>query len=153
MFRGRTGPFWLIFILFLVQNALNYLFMGDLPPLPLIGVIYYSLKKGSRFGVALGLFAGFLAEIYGQGGFGFLMAQAAAVGALSGFVSSKIFQDSLMAEIFLPAVVVYFCALSETHSFSAAFQPWVLAGTAMFSPFLFFCLQRVSSGRSGAWRR
>ena len=153
MFNGRTGPFWLIFILFLVQNSLNYLFMGNWPPFLLIGVIYYSLKKGSRFGLALGLFAGALTEIYGQGGLGFYMTEYAAMGALSGFASSKIFQDSWLAEIFLPVAAAYFCAVSESRSFSAAFQPWVLGGTVVFSPFLFFCLQRTSAGRSGAWRR
>ena len=153
MFNGRAGPFWLIFILFLVQNSLNYLFMGNLPPLMLIGVIYYSLKQGSRFGTALGLFAGSLAEMYGQGGLGFYMTQYAAVGALSGFVSSKIFQDSLLAEILLPAAAAYFCAALESRSFSAAFQPWVLTGTVVFSPLLFYCLQKSSVGRSGAWRR
>ena len=153
MFNGRVGPFALVFILFLIQNALNYLFMGALPPLPLIGVIYYSLKKGPRFGMGLGLFAGALMETYGQGGLGFYMAEYAVVGTLSGFISTRIFQDSLLAEILLPVTAAYLCAASESRSFSAAFQPWVLAGTVFFSPFLFFCLQRISERRSGQWRR
>jgi rod shape-determining protein MreD len=153
LFDGRFGPYFLIFLLFLAQNSLNYLFMGHLPPLMLIGVIYYSLKKGPRFGIALALLAGALADLFGQGALGFYMAQYAVVAALSGFASSKIFKDSLMAEIFLPAAAAYLCALSETRSFSAAFQPWALIGTVLFSPLLFYCLQRSSSRRSGAWRR
>ena len=162
MFRGRLWPFFFIFILFLAQNLLDYLFPGYAPALLLTGVIYYSLKKGWRIGPGLGLFAGFFIEIFSQGPLGFYMAQFAVAGVLSGLLSSKLFGDSLPTEIFLPAAAVYFSALAEVialqitagssspwRCFSLAFQPVTLAGTALFSPLLFFCLQKTSS--RGRW--
>ena len=166
MFNGRFGAAALIFLLFLLQNFLNYLAPGRVPSLLLIGVIYYSLNQGPRFGMLLGLFAGFLLELFGQGGFGFYMVQLAVLGLLSGFVSSKVFQDSLLAEILLPALAAYGCLLSEAmfmraaagesagwECFVQAFQPWVFVGTAFLAPLLFSRLQRSSDRDRRAWRR
>ena len=160
---GRLWPFFFIFILFLMQNFIDYLFPGNAPALLLTGVVYYSLKEGWRTGLWLGLFAGFFTEIFGQGPLGFYMAQFAAVGVLSGLLSSKLFGDSLLTEIFLPAVAVYFSALAEVvyrlimtgssgswRCFALAFQIGAIAGTALFSPLLFFCLHKTSSRSS--WR-
>ena len=154
---GRFRPWIALFLLFLAQNFLNYLFYGNVPPLTLIGVIYYSLKDGWRSGVKLGLFAGFLAELFGQGALGFYMAEFAVAGLLSGFVSSKIFQDSLPAEIFLPALLTYLSMLSEIVFLGAsagnpagwgclglAFHFRILALTVLVSPLMFSWLHRFS---------
>ena len=158
MRKGLLWPCFNLFLLFLAQNFFNYLFDGIVPPLTLIGVIYYSLKDGWRSGAKLGLFAGLLAELFGQGAPGFYMAQFAATGLLSGFVSSKIFQESLPAEIFLPLALTYLSMLSEMvflgwaggnrsgwECFGQAFRPRVLAAAVVVSPLLFSWLHRFSS--------
>ena len=163
MFRGRPWPFLFIFFLFVAQNFMNYLMAGNIPPVVLISVVYYSLKHGWRSGLWLGLFAGGLHEIFGQGPLGFYMAQFAAVGVLSGFLSSRIFGDSLLTEILLPTLAVYFSSLCEIfyvqwmaqdpspwRNLSLAFRPGTLFITALFSPLLFYCLRKTSS--RNPWR-
>ena len=154
-----------IFVLFLLQNSLNYLFPGKCPPLLLVAVIFYSLREGALFGMALGAAAGFLLELFGQGTLGFWVLNLAAVGALSGYVSSKVFQDSLLTGILLPGVAFYFSTLAEIvflqlksgvfsggEAIGRAFLFWPLLGALVFSPFIFSVLQRFSSGRHRARR-
>ena len=160
MSSRRFFAFVWVFILFLLQNFLAYLFPGKCPPLLLIAVIFYSLREGPRFGAVLGAGAGLLLELFWQGGFGFWPLNFAAVGALSGYVSSKIFPDGLLTEILLPGTAFYFSTLAEivylqlqTGTFSGweaagrAFLPWPFIGTLLISPVLFAWLQNVSSGR------
>ena len=157
MSKARFFAFVWVFVLFLLQNTLNYFFPGKCPSFLLVAVIFYSLREGAVFGLLLGAAAGFLLELFGQGGFGFWMLNLAAVGALSGYVSSKIFQDSLLTEIFLPGIAFYFSTLAEiiflqlrAGSFSGweaigrAFLFWPLLGTLLFSPVIFAWLQNVS---------
>ena len=158
MFDGRPWPFFIVFFLFLAQNLLGVLFPGSAPSLPLVAVIYFSLRRGARFGTALGLFAGALMELYGQGPFGFTMACWAALGAASGVVATQVFQDSVPAEIFLPAFAAYFLSFAELtyrrigegetfpwDGFFHAFQPGMLAGTVFASLVLFSLLRKTSS--------
>ena len=155
MFKERLWPLAVMFILFLIQNFLNYLFPQSAPPLSLIGVVYYSLKKGPRFGIFAGLFAGILGEMFARGILGFYMAEMAVVGALSGFASSKVFQDNLLTEIFLPAMITYLAMLAELiflqiaagqalswGFFGQAFRGGVLLWTLGTSPVLFFFLRK-----------
>ncbi len=113
--------------------------------------------------MGLGAAAGFLLELFGQGGFGFWIVNLAAIGALSGYVSSKIFQDSLLTGIFLPGLAFYFSTLAEiifleskSGSLSGwqvmgeAFLFWPLAGTLLFSPLIFGWLDKFSSTRHGS---
>ena len=161
MFSAKGWAFVVIFILFLVQNFLDYL-MGPLIGLSFLGVIYYSLKGGPRFGLCLGFFAGCLAELFGQNTLGFYVFQFAAVGALSGFISFQIFHDSLPAKILWPVFAAYFSALAEVifrqmaagqtaawQSLGWAVEPANLAATLFLSPVLFLCLQKFSG--KAAW--
>jgi hypothetical protein len=156
----RFLAFVWVFILFLLQNLLNYLFPGKCPPLLLMAVIFYSLREGALFGSVLGAAAGFLLELFGQGGFGVWILNLAAVGALSGYASSKIFQDSLLTEIILPGLAFYLSTLAEIvflqaragvfsgwDALGGAFLFWPLLGSLVFSPALFGWLQKTSSSR------
>ena len=164
MFDGRAWAFLAVFLLFLAQNFLEYLLPGQAPSLVLIGVIYFSLRGGPRFGTVLGFFAGALAELYGQGAFGFYLAEWAVVGAVSGLVSSQIFQDSLPAEIFLPGLAAYFSNFAELayrrlgaggpfpwDGFVQAFRPGVIAVTALASLVLFSWLKKFP--KASPWHR
>ena len=166
MNRDRFLAFAWVFILFLFQNFLNYLFPGKCPPLLLMAVIFYSLREGSLFGMGLGASAGFLLELFGQGGLGFWMVNLAAIGALSGYVSAKIFQDSLLTEIFFPGIAFYFSTLAEIiflQSRSGALSGWEVMGRAFLcrpllvtlalSPILFGWLQKFSYTRRQRSRR
>ncbi len=129
-------------------------------------MIFYSLKEGSLFGIGLGAAAGFLLELFGQGGFGFWIINLSVVGGLSGYVSSKIFQDSLLTEIFLPGIAFYFSTVFEIivlqsrsgtlpgwEAMGRAFLFWPLLATLVVSPVLFACLQKFTSARSRShWR-
>ena len=157
MFDGRAWPFFIVSLLFLAQNLLTVLFPGSAPSLPLVAVIYFSLRKGARFGTLLGCFAGALMELYGQGPFGFTMACWTALGAVSGSIATQIFQDSVPAEVFLPAFAAYFLSFAELayrkmgegeafpwDGFFCAFRPGMLAGTVIASLFLFPLLRKTS---------
>ena len=146
-----------LFILFLVQNFLSALLQANAPPVLLIGVIYYALKEGWRTGLWLGLFAGFLVEMYGQGPLGFYMAEFALLGVVFGFLSTQLFGDSLWAQIFLPVAAVYLSSLAQIiylevtlersvawESFVIACRPRLMMLSALFSPALFFCLKKIS---------
>ena len=115
--------------------------------------------------MVLGVAAGFLLDLFGQGGFGFWMLNLAGVGVLSGYASSKVFQDSLLTEIFLPALAFYFSSLAEiiflqlrSGTFSGgealgrAFLFWPFLGSLVFSPVIFAWLERFYSVRSGRRR-
>lgn len=160
MSSDRFFAFILLFFLFFLQNFLNYLFPGKCPPLLLMAVVFYSLREGPVFGMWFGAAAGFLLELFGQGGFGVWALNLAAVGALAGFVSSKIFQDSLLTEILLPGLALYFSTLAEILTLQAhagslsvweaagrSFLWWPLLGSLVFSPLLFGWLERFSSSR------
>ena len=80
-------------------------------------------------------------------------------GAVAGFLASKIFQDSVLAEILLPALVLYFSSLAEiVHSAGAlrgadlfsAFRFWTMLTTTVCAPFLFSMLQKYSPRRRAA---
>ena len=165
MSKRRLAAFGLLFILFLAQNFLNYLFPQNVPPILLVGLIYYSLKEGWRFGTVLGLFTGMLLELFGQGALGFYLIQMTVLGALSGWASFAIFPDGLLTEILFPVLGAYLSMLSEviftqvsTAGFASAsclvlaFRPWVLLGTPIFSLFLFSWLQRALSRRRNSWQ-
>ncbi len=155
MSKDRIAAFIWIFVLFLFQNFLNYLFPEKCPPFLLIAVIFYSLREGPLFGMGLGAVAGFLLELFGQGILGFWIVDLAAVGALSGYASSKIFQDSILTRIFLPGGAFYFSTLAEIiflqsragtlngwEAMGRAFLFWPLFGTLVVSPVLFRWMQK-----------
>ena len=165
MSKKRLAAFALLFILFLAQNFLNYLFPQNVPPILLVGLVYYSLKEGWRFGAVLGLFTGMLLELFGQGALGFYLIQMIVLGTLSGWASAAIFPDGLLTEILFPVLGAYLAMLSEvifTQANTAglvsasclllAFRPWILLGTSVFSLFFFSWLQRAPSRRKNSWQ-
>ena len=156
MFKGRGWPYLIIFILFFAQNFLAYLTRWSLA-LVLISVVFYALRQGWRSGFWFGLFAGMLNEIFSQGPLGFAMAQFAALGVLSGFLSSRVFAEGLPTEILLPTLAVYFSALAEIiyrqwmtpeawrwQDLGAAWRVQDFVLTAVLSPVLFFYLRKIS---------
>lgn len=160
--------FWL-FVLFLIQNGLNYIFLQNTPPLLLIGVVYYALTGGPFFGFIVGCYAGIFLELFAIGHLGYQMGVMGFIGGMTGFLSSRIFPDSLFSELTLPALANYSAALlnlliaksffhEETGglgAFAEAFSWTQLFITAVFSPLVFHWLKRTSlraHGRLPVWR-
>ena len=161
MKKARWFAFVLLFVLFLVQNAVSYVFPWLALSLVLVGVIYYALAEGPLFGLILGAYAGIYLEIFGYGKLGYQMAILAAVGAFCGFLASKVFKDSFFTHAVLPALCLYLAALlnlivfktlgEETVTFSVvgeAFLVKELFLTAAVSPFIFAALNKMSPNRS-----
>ncbi len=97
-----------MFLLFLLQNSLNIVFPQNTPSFVLIGVIFYALTEGPLFGFVIGCFAGIFLEMFGVGRVGYEMLILGVVGAASGFIASKVFRDSLLTQLALPALSAYF---------------------------------------------
>jgi len=158
MSKGRFFAFVWTFFLFLLQNAVTYVFPDKTPPFLLMGVIYYALQEGPLFGMALGAFAGVFLEVFTAGALGYQMVIFASCGGLSGFIASKIFRESILVQVFLPSVMLYFLTLFNLLIFKAqtggiegffalsgAFRPWELLAAALVSPIAFSFLRKVSS--------
>ena len=158
-----------IFFLFLIQNTLDTVFACPLPPLLLIGVIFYALTEGPFFGFVIGCAAGFFLDLFGIGRIGTEMVFFGTLGALSGLAAAKIFRESLLTQILLPTLshfIATFCNLlifkmmlhEEWALFDlfkeALLNPQLLL-TAALSPFIFRFLKRVSfihaHQRSTSW--
>ncbi len=158
-----------IFFLFLIQNTLDTVFACPLPPLLLIGVIFYALTEGPFFGFVIGCAAGFFLDLFGIGRIGTEMVIFGTLGALSGLAAAKIFRESLLTQILLPTLshfIATFCNLlifkmmlhEEWALFDlfkeALLNPQLLL-TAALSPFIFRFLKRVSfihaHQRSTSW--
>ncbi len=164
MFSSRLAAFFWIFVLFLVQNSIVYLFPEKAPALVLIGVLYYSLFEGAASGFAAGAWGGLLLDLFSQGRPGFFMAAFALSGGLCGAASSKIFEDSWLTEILLPSVSLY-CIFFVEHlvlqmqsgetsiasAFSNAFLFWPLFTTAVCAPWIFTRLRKISPRQRGRW--
>jgi len=160
--------FWL-FLLFLAQNAAQVLFSAEFVPLVLAAVVYYAMLEGASFGFMAGCFAGFFMDLFGIDRIGSQMVIFGCLGAFSGTVASKIFRDSLLTQLFLPALGSYFVALSNLALVRAAggegpggwaliwnaFNGPHLVLTAVLSPFVFRLLKKgsvVRKERSSIWR-
>lgn len=156
--RIQWSAFFWVTGLFLLQNSLNYIFPGRIPSFILIGVVYYALLDGPKAGMIVGLFGGFFLDLFGSGRPGFSMFAYALSGVLAGFISSKIFRDSLLTEIFLPCFCFYGVTLMEVLSVKSqlgesaglevlaeAFLFWPIVTTVLASPILFSWLGKHSS--------
>ena len=163
MLSSRAASFFWIFALFLAQNALVYLFPEKAPSLVLIGVLYYSLFQGATAGLAIGAWGGLLLDLFSLGRPGFFTASFAAIGGLCGFISSKVFEDSWVAEIVLPLASLYGLTLLQQLFLKAqageavtpaalteAFLPWPLFTTAFCSHWLFNRFRKLSPRRRWA---
>ena len=94
-----------IFIFFLLQNALSFVWPSVFLPLMLAAVIFFGLSEGPRFGLAAGAWAGLLLESFATGKFGIQLTLWGSAGFISGFLSSKIFPDSFLVQVFLPVLM------------------------------------------------
>lgn len=159
MFRGFFQAAAVLFLFFLTENFLNYFFGGNGPPLVLIGVVYYALKKGPMTGLWLGFFAGFWMEIFGQGFLGSSILPMGLAGALAGFASTQLFQDGWLSALLVPCLAAYCYLLAELFYvqiplrqwspgiFFLAFQGRVFLWTLFLSPCLFIFLERTHGTR------
>ena len=155
-------PFFLIFCLFLLQNAIALLFPQKTPTLLLIAVLFYALSEGPLFGALLGAFAGALLEIFGQGRMGSDTVVLAAAGFIFGHSARTFFRESLLAQFFFPVLAFYFVALSRLVLYQissgggfdlsfirAVLLPWDVAVVFASAPVIFFCLRKVSYSSEG----
>jgi len=167
--KTRFLAFIWIFLLFLIQNAVFSAWAGRPFPIFLVmGVVFYGLFEGPFFGLAAGLYAGIFLDVMGTGKLGAQMAILGFLGMFAGFVSTKIFRESLFTQILLTSLVSYLVNLlnlailqimlpDEHLSFSViqeAFHFWELAVTAILTPPIFDILRRVSfipKHRSSRW--
>ena len=159
MFKGFFTAAAVLFLLFLIENFLNCFLVGNGPPLVLIGVVYYSLKKGPMVGMWLGFFAGFWTEIFGQGFLGSSILPMGLAGMLIGFVSTQLFQDGWLSAFLMPSLAAYCYLLAELFYvriplrqlspdiFLLAFQGRVLLWALFLSPCLFVLLERTHGKR------
>ena len=169
MNKTRLLAFLWIFILFLIQNGLQFVTFGKWPLLILIGVIFYALLEGPLFGLVIGGFAGFLMDLSGTGRFGLEMMIFGSLGVLAGLTASKIFRESLMTQLLLPALGNYFVSFinlaillvlsredkSVFWLMQEAFLLRDLFFIALASPVVFWILKKVSliqRERSSIWR-
>jgi len=100
----RTWAFVWIFFLLLLQNALHFVFPREIFPFLLVGVIFYGLSEGPRFGFVSGCTAGFLLDLLGVGRIGPQLLLYGWVGMVSGWSASTLFPDSLWTQLFLPVI-------------------------------------------------
>ena len=141
--------FW-VFLLFLIQNLLAYVFPGNAPALVLTGVICCALSEGVAFGALAGFWGGFWLDLLTLGRPGYYMGSFAVTGFLSGFLSKKVFQDGIFTKFGLPSLCFYLIMLVELCVLKAqidepitfavvaeAFHPWPLFLTAVCSPWVF----------------
>lgn len=169
MNKTRFLAFFWILLFFFAQNAAQVLFSAEFVPLVLAAVVYYAMLEGASFGFLAGCFAGFFMDLFGIDRIGSQMVIFGCLGAFSGIVASKIFRDSLLTQLFLPAMGTYFVALSNLALVRAsdaegpggwallwhAFNGPHLILTAVLSPFVFRFLKKVSivkKERSSIWR-
>ena len=107
MTSRRLFAFFWITTLFLAQEMFGFIFPRGVPPLTLIGVLFYALIEGPVFGAVIGCFAGFLMDILGVEKLGGSMAILSSLGVLAAFSASKIFYDSFFTQVFLPPLGNY----------------------------------------------
>lgn len=161
MSRCRVFAFVWLFVIFLAENALHFMFPHNAPPLLISGVVFYALLEGSLFGLVIGCYAGFFMDLFGIGKIGYEMALLGSIGCLSGFVASQIFRESALTESGLPVLGAYLAAVFNLFIFKTvvgtdgltfsifqeAFAWPQLALMALLSPLVFRFLKKVSFAR------
>ena len=148
---SRAFSFLVLFLLFFVENALHYLFPDQMFPLMLIAVVFFALKENMFFGALLGFWGGLWLEIFRTGAFGFAALSLAAIGAFAGFMSSKIFRESFLAQAVIPVASFYFFEVINLQLVWADFFPFKLLLILLLSPLVFYGLRKVT-GQSPARR-
>ena len=151
--RRVTAFFW-VFLFFLAQNALQFIFPCRLPSLLLLTVIFYALFEGPVFGLALGAFAGFFLDLLTANAMGPWVWTLGLTGVASGYSAKKLFRDSLLTQMLLPALGEYLVSLAhlamapgpQPGALALLSQAWspVVIETALFSPLFFTFLKKIS---------
>ena len=158
---NRIFAFLWLFVIFLAENTLRFMFPDHVPPLLVSGVVFYALLEGPLFGLVIGCYAGFFLDLLGIGKIGYEMAVLGGIGCLSGVIASQIFRESVLTESVLPVAGVYLAALLNLVIFKMAagsgeltfgiFQEaaaWPqLVLMAFVSPLIFKFLKKVSFAR------
>lgn len=151
-----SGAFFGLTALFLAQNALQFLGPWT-PPLLLIGVIFYGLSAGTRFGFVAGCFAGLFFEMFAIGRLGASALAFGAVGAAAGRLGSAVFRDSAFSTFALPVLADYATtaaglffaqhslpdAARDAFSWRQTISPAHWIATAASAPLVFGALARL----------
>ncbi len=153
----KIAPFFWIFILFLLQNALGNAFELKAPILLLAGLLFYALSEGPFFGAILGAYAGLLLEIFGLGRMGAEILVFSAAGLVFGQTARTFFRESLLSQFLFPVLAFYFVVISrfiidqassgagfDISLAGAALLPYDVAMVFASTPVIFFVLRKVS---------
>lgn len=156
----KIAPFFWIFFIFLIQNALNFIVPQKSPVLLLAAVLFYALSEGPRFGFFLGAYTGMLLEIFGVGRIGGEMLVFSLMGFIFGQSSVTFFRESFFSQLVLPVLAFYFTVLLRflllrisggiTGEFSLireSFLSWEIVAVMAVSPAIFFFLKKISYSR------
>lgn len=154
-------PFFLIFLLFLLQNAAGFIFPQKTPVFLLCGVLFYAFSEGPGFGALLGVFAGLLLEVFATGRPGGEMAVFALTGFIFGRGTRIFFGESLFMRFLMPLLAFYFSLLlrflifyvssGEAQAFGSFYGRsllWDTLGMLAVCPVIFFFLKKVGHGLS-----
>ncbi len=154
----KLSSFFWIFGLFLIQNSLNYIFPGKMPNCILVGVLCYALMDGPLTGMILGAFGGFFLDLLGTNTLGFSMFSYSLLGALVGFMSTRIFRENILTEILLPCLGYYGVTILEVMAVKyqsgesigvevliEGFLVWPFLTTMIVSPFIFSFLGKSTN--------
>ncbi|GEM_PF-1096770 len=167
---SNNRAFLWLFVLFLAQNALHYVFLRNTPPLLLVGVVFYGLSGGPVAGLAAGCFAGVFLELFSAGRIGWQMITLGLVGIAAGSLSTKLFREGLLTQILLPPLCNYLASILSLLVFQSSLRGGEALGwgiffeafswpqaflAAMTGPIIFPFLKRVSDvrpARAAVWR-
>ena len=119
-------------------------------------------------GLLVGCYAGAFLEIFSVGRVGHQMALFGGLGLLSGFLSRRVFRESVPVQVLVTCAAYYAASLSNLFLSQSAGEEGVdwgvlaesfsfsqLAVTAFFSPLVFGFLKKASAGgreRPPVWR-
>ena len=144
-----------LLLLFFVENVLHTVFPDQMFPLVLIAVIFFGFRGGMLRAALLGAWAGMLLEIFKVGSFGFAVLPLTAIGAAGSLMSSKIFRESFLAQVVLPAAAFYFFLTVNLGSLWESSFPFRILLTAFLSPLVFHGLKKSTenspASRSTRW--
>lgn len=92
------------------EMAWRSLVPGGAPLLTVIGVVFYALYEGPRFGLVLGILAGFMADVLTVGTMGQEMLILGSVGFFSALCSGLFFRESALTSFVLPPLMMLWSA-------------------------------------------
>ena len=106
----------------------------------LVAVVFYALSRGPVFGMALGLWAGFLMDLFGIGRMGPGILIYSMTGAVVGLAYEKLFLESLWTQILLPVFAQFFLRFFYLIILNASSDP-----SAESFPFILLFRESVCS--------